>query len=248
MTRNAPSDQRHAARAAPSSLTATTGADALPTDPEMVTAGDHDPPTVRDDASTAVCRPLITIQTAVICPALSPTSALNADTPGPERSCGGLHEPPAGRIAAWTMLSWPLERCQTATALPSLSIASFGDSVAAAGSEIRCAEDQVPPGGRNAARIDDEPASRSRQTATMLPAPSEAIRGVDPDTPPFEMSLGCSSPVADIGKMTRTTAARSAVRPSMFNSFRELCTAPPCGAPLTWDSHHAHTGTGLTFS
>jgi hypothetical protein len=69
-------------------------------------------------------------------------------------------------------------------------MASLGDSVAAAGAEIRCADVQDPPAGRTAARIADVSPSTSRQTAAMLPAPSEAIRGVDPEAPPRERSAG----------------------------------------------------------
>ena len=107
--------------------------------------------------------------------------------------------------------------------------------------ETRRVEDQAPPAGRKAAPIAEVSPSTSRQTATMLPDPSEAIRGDDPETPAFEMSFGWSFPDADIGKATRTrAAARSAVRPSMFHSFRELSMPPACGGPLTRDSRRSH--------
>ncbi len=241
VTRKAPSDQRQAATAAPDSSTATTGAEALPIGPEIVSAGTQAPSIAREDVSMAVRRSPRAIHTAVARPARIATSALNATSPGAERFCGSLQSPPAGRTAAWTTLSCPVDRCQTATAFPSASIASLGDSVAAAGSEMRCAEDQAPPAGRKAAPTADVSPSSWRQTATTLPDPSEAIRGVDPETPASEMSFGWSSPVADMGKATMArTAAKSAVRPSMFHSFRELFTPPACGGPLTRDSHRAH--------
>ena len=90
-------------------------------------------------------------------------------------------------MAAWTTLSSPVERCQTATAFPSRSIASAGDSVDGAGTEIRFVV-QSPPDGRNTARIADVSPSNSRQIATMFPALSDAIKGRDPVTPAGETS------------------------------------------------------------
>jgi hypothetical protein len=75
-------------------------------------------------------------------------------------------------------------------------MASSGLSASAAGLEIRCAEPHVPPAGRTAARIETVSPSASRQTATTLPAPSDATRGADADAPAGEMSNALSSPPA----------------------------------------------------
>jgi hypothetical protein len=108
-------------------------------------------------------------------------------------------------------------------------MASLGDSVAGAGAEICCPEVHDPPAGWTAARIADVSSSISRQTATMLPAPSDAIRGVDPEAPPRERS-----------------AARLFVRDGSSSvSFQGVLAAVELGWCRSHGPHTALTGPGL---
>ncbi len=144
-------------------------------------------------------------------PASIATLALKASSSGADRSSAVLQSPPAGRIAAWTTLSWPVERCQIATVFPSRSIASAGDSVYGAGTEIRF-ELQSAFAGRNAARIADVSPSSSRQMATTFPAASDAMRGCDPVTPAGEMSAGWSSAPATDGAASKPSMTTKVIR------------------------------------
>ena len=242
----APSDQRQAATAAPASSIAITGVDALPIGPEMTCAGAQAPAIVREDVSMAVRRSL----------EHRPDGRCSA---GPDRDVGverasrraprgsagrSSRRPPAGPR--------PGRRCHArSTAARRRRRFRARPSPASA---IRS-----PPPAPRSARADDQVRrqdGKPRRSRTCrrrararrrrrCPDPSEAIRGVDPETPSFEMSLGCSSPAADIGKATRTrTAAKSAVRPSMFHSFRELFTAASLRRRRSHGTHAALTPNG----
>src|SRR6266545_6471116 len=71
--------------------------------------------------------------------------------------------------------------------------------------------------------MDDVSPSDSRQTTAMFPAPSDAIRGAEPDAPAGEMSSGLSSPPAAEGNTTSAMKASTAgIRRSRARSTNEL--------------------------